>query len=72
MPSLAQVPFPLISPSITSILGTTFVVYEKYEFIKQIGHGAYGVVCSAVDKTTGQKVAIKKVIALLETFFSTF
>jgi len=41
--------------------GTTFVVYEKYEFIKQIGHGAYGVVCSAVDKTNGHKVAIKKV-----------
>jgi len=41
--------------------GSTFVVYDKYEFIKQIGHGAYGVVCSAVDKTTGHKIAIKKV-----------
>jgi mitogen-activated protein kinase 1/3 len=41
--------------------GTTFVVDEKYEFIKQIGHGAYGVVCSATNKKTGQKVAIKKV-----------
>ena len=27
-----------------------------------IGHGAYGVVCSARNKKTGQKVAIKKVI----------
>lgn len=42
-------------------LGTTFVVDERYQFIKQIGYGAYGVVCSALDKKTGKKVAIKKV-----------
>jgi len=72
MPSLVQVLFFHFFPSLTSNLGTTFVVYEKYEFIKQIGHGAYGVVCSAVDKTTGQKVAIKKVIAPFDTLFSTF
>lgn len=29
--------------------------------IKALGRGAYGVVCSAVDKTTGKKVAIKKI-----------
>jgi len=29
--------------------GTTFCVDEKFEYIKQIGHGAYGVVCSAYD-----------------------
>jgi mitogen-activated protein kinase 1/3 len=36
-------------------------VDDKYEFIKQIGHGAYGVVCSALNKKNNQKVAIKKV-----------
>lgn len=41
--------------------GQTFVVDDKYEFIKQIGHGAYGVVCSAINKKSGAKVAIKKV-----------
>jgi mitogen-activated protein kinase 1/3 len=41
--------------------GTTFVVDERYQFIKQIGYGAYGVVCSALDQKTGNKVAIKKV-----------
>lgn len=41
--------------------GTTFIVDDRYEFIKQIGHGAYGVVCSAFDKRTNKKVAIKKV-----------
>lgn len=34
----------------------------QYEFIKQIGQGAYGVVISAQDKSTKDtKVAIKKV-----------
>ncbi len=41
--------------------GTTFTVESKYEFIKQIGHGAYGVVCSATNKQDNTKVAIKKV-----------
>lgn len=41
--------------------GTKFTVDNKYQFIKQIGHGAYGVVVSALDRKTGQKVAIKKV-----------
>lgn len=38
-----------------------FTVDEKYDFIKRIGYGAYGVVCSAHDKTTNSKVAIKKI-----------
>lgn len=46
---------------ILSVSGTTFVVQEKYEYIKQIGHGAYGVVCSALDHSIKAKVAIKKV-----------
>ena len=41
--------------------GTTFVVDSRYEFIKKIGHGAYGVVVSANDHQTGTKVAIKKI-----------
>ena len=38
------------------IAGTKFVVDSKYEIIKQIGSGAYGVVVSAIDKTTNKKV----------------
>ena len=30
--------------------GTPFVVDEKYQIIKQIGSGAYGVVASALDR----------------------
>jgi mitogen-activated protein kinase 1/3 len=40
---------------------TKFVVDRKYEYMKCIGRGAYGVVCSALNKETGEKVAIKKV-----------
>jgi serine/threonine protein kinase len=36
-------------------------VDERFEFVKRVGYGAYGVVCSAVDKITNQKVAIKKI-----------
>ena len=36
-------------------------VDKKYELIKPIGHGAYGVVVSARNTNTGEKVAIKKV-----------
>lgn len=39
----------------------TFVVDRKYEYIKVMGGGAYGVVCAAHNKETGQKVAIKKI-----------
>lgn len=39
----------------------TFEIDEKYLPIKAIGKGAYGVVCSAKNKATGEKVAIKKI-----------
>lgn len=43
------------------VSGTKFVIDERYELIKQIGLGAYGVVVSCLDKKTNTKVAIKKV-----------
>ena len=50
-----------VRASYFKLIGTTFVVEDKFEYIKQIGHGAYGVVCSAYDHKSKQKVAIKKV-----------
>jgi serine/threonine protein kinase len=38
-----------------------FVIDDKYEIIKQVGSGAYGVVASALNKQNNKKVAIKKV-----------
>lgn len=43
------------------LLGSLFTVDERYSFIKRIGFGAYGVVCSAQDSETQTKVAIKKI-----------
>ncbi|ETV86594.1 CMGC/MAPK protein kinase [Aphanomyces astaci] len=48
------------------VSGTTFQVDSKYKFIKPIGHGAYGVVISAQNTETGDKVAIKKVSKAFE------
>lgn len=42
------------------IKGEKFLVYDYYQPIKILGHGAYAVVCEAKDLRNGQKVAIKK------------
>ncbi|KAI8642109.1 kinase-like domain-containing protein [Parasitella parasitica] len=49
-----------------SCFNQTFQVSEKYEFLKEIGQGAYGSVCAAVNTRTGEKCAIKKVSKLFE------
>lgn len=41
-------------------MGADFTVDARYEIIKPIGHGAYGVVVSATDNSNNSKVAIKK------------
>ena len=43
-----------------------FVVDERYKVLENIGCGAYGIVCSAVDTKTKNKVAIKKIPKALE------
>ncbi|GAA6055335.1 hypothetical protein JCM3770_005292 [Rhodotorula araucariae] len=43
------------------VLAEPFLVDENYDFVKELGQGAYGVVCSARNKLTGDTVAIKKV-----------
>ena len=43
------------------VCGTRFDVPARYTLMKPIGHGAYGVVCSANDNESGEKVAIKKI-----------
>ena len=44
-----------------TVAGSEFIIDERYEYIKQIGVGAYGVVISCYDKKTNRNVAIKKV-----------
>ncbi|KAM3578868.1 hypothetical protein VKS41_008662 [Umbelopsis sp. WA50703] len=38
----------------------TFAIRNKYRFVRKIGSGAYGIVCSVVNVQTGEVVAIKK------------
>lgn len=45
---------------------TDFEIDDKYEPIKAVGKGAYGVVCSAKNNATGEKVAIKKITNAFE------
>ncbi|KAI9216121.1 kinase-like domain-containing protein [Blastocladiella britannica] len=49
---------------------TTFHVGDDYELLDLIGEGAYGVVCSAIHKATGRKVAIKKIAPFDHAMFS--
>ncbi|XP_046854626.1 stress-activated protein kinase JNK-like isoform X2 [Xenia sp. Carnegie-2017] len=44
----------------TMIGDTSFTVLKRYENLQPIGSGAQGMVCSAHDSETGEKVAIKK------------
>eukprot|EP01026_Neomeris_dumetosa_P030082 TRINITY_DN24164_c0_g1_i14.p1 TRINITY_DN24164_c0_g1~~TRINITY_DN24164_c0_g1_i14.p1 ORF type:complete len:480 (+),score=62.01 TRINITY_DN24164_c0_g1_i14:412-1851(+) len=39
---------------------------NRYEILEVIGKGSYGVVCSALDRFTGEKVAIKKITNVFE------
>jgi len=39
-----------------------FVIDSNYKPLKPLGRGAYGVVCSAIDKARDKKVAIKKIV----------
>lgn len=45
-----------------------FKVNRDYRIVSLLGHGAYGVVCSAVHRRTGAEVAVKKVTLLDQKF----
>ncbi len=45
---------------------TQFLVDDRYQPIRALGRGAYGIVMSARDEVTGEKVAIKKITAVFE------
>mmetsp|Transcript_21929 Transcript_21929/g.36329 ORF Transcript_21929/g.36329 Transcript_21929/m.36329 type:complete len:353 (+) Transcript_21929:170-1228(+) len=44
------------------VSGNRFDVDERYQLVKPLGHGAYGVVCAAKDDKSGENLAIKKVV----------
>ncbi|KAF7725928.1 Mitogen-activated protein kinase [Apophysomyces ossiformis] len=48
------------------VLNQQFIVDKKYQFIREMGQGAYGVVCAAKDTEKDEQVAIKKVCRIFE------
>lgn len=64
----AAIPIPCSIPGKHSFSarGSTFTVDTKYKIIKPIGVGAYGLVMSAIDTTSGRAVAIKKISAVFD------
>ncbi|KAF3987989.1 hypothetical protein FT663_04216 [Candidozyma haemuli var. vulneris] len=51
----------------TQIFGTVFEITSRYTDLNPVGMGAFGLVCSAVDKLTGQNVAVKKIMKPFST-----
>jgi len=49
------------NPNAEIVKGQVFEVGPRYTNVKYIGEGAYGMVVSALDNQTGQRVAIKKI-----------
>ena len=43
------------------VFNQDFIVDERYTVTKELGQGAYGIVCAAVNNQTNEGVAIKKV-----------
>ncbi|OBA23282.1 mitogen-activated protein kinase HOG1 [Metschnikowia bicuspidata var. bicuspidata NRRL YB-4993] len=46
----------------TQIFGTVFEITSRYTDLNPVGMGAFGLVCSAMDKLTNQNVAVKKIM----------
>lgn len=44
------------------IFGTIFEITNRYSDLNPVGMGAFGLVCSAIDKLTSQNVAVKKIM----------
>lgn len=43
------------------VKGSVFKIDKRYDFLKQIGQGAYGIVVACYDNKNKKKVAIKKI-----------
>eukprot|EP00823_Brevimastigomonas_motovehiculus_P004031 TRINITY_DN2582_c0_g1_i1.p1 TRINITY_DN2582_c0_g1~~TRINITY_DN2582_c0_g1_i1.p1 ORF type:complete len:527 (-),score=159.82 TRINITY_DN2582_c0_g1_i1:95-1675(-) len=52
-------------------MGHDLMLIKKYRLLKPIGHGAYGVVVSAENTETKQKVAIKKITKAFDNLMET-
>lgn len=49
------------------LAGTKFEICPRYTVLRQVGQGAYGVVCAAQDEEAKESIAIKKIGSVFET-----
>lgn len=46
-----------------------YIIGTQYQVLDVVGEGAYGIVCSAVHRPSGRKVAIKKIAPFDHSMF---
>lgn len=61
-----RMPCGLPGKSAYMVWKTQFVVDDRYELLRALGRGAYGIVVSARDRKSGRQVAIKKISSVFE------
>jgi mitogen-activated protein kinase 1/3 len=66
LPSLSRFPSSVMQASSDMDFFTEYGEGSRYKIEEVIGKGSYGVVCSALDTHTGEKVAIKKINDIFE------
>lgn len=49
------------APDASTKAAAYFRSSPRYQYLRLLGHGAYGLVCAAVDTSNGQTVAIKRI-----------
>ncbi|KAI8472325.1 MAG: kinase-like domain-containing protein [Monoraphidium minutum] len=54
-------------PGVYYIDGATWAVGARYQLLKQLGEGSFSQVCLAVDRDTGEKVALKRIPDVLNS-----
>lgn len=64
--SIIELPCSIQGKRRFELRGISFIVHEKYQLLKAIGVGAYGVVMAAVDRSTGERVALKKISGVFD------
>lgn len=55
---------PLFRTNVVLVRNIEFEISTRYRVLNLLGSGSYGVVCSAIDLWTGEKVAIKKFLSV--------
>lgn len=59
----------VMNSRVLCLIAQQFFVGTQYQVLDVVGEGAYGIVCSAVHRPSGRKVAIKKIAPFDHSMF---